>query len=932
MAGYIGSKAVNLSTTGADINGNANIDGNLSLGDNNKAIFGAGSDLSIFHNGSASIIEDSGTGGLTIRSNLLTVQNAAGNETVAQFLEDGFVKLFHNNSQVFTTTSTGVDITGTLTSDGLTVDGVAYINANNIHYTGSSPKINMYENDITDLNTQLIQTGGDLLVRTLSDDAAASDTRIRLDHATGDISFYEDTGTTPKFFWDASAEALSVGSTTNNSGAISATIGTGNYAYRMYRTDGQDVGGLYNATNGAGLFLKDSSGNSDVVLSSYGNSYFNAGNVGIGTNSPSYELHVSDADSFAVIAIQAANDNFSHIFFGDTDDVDVGRLSYSHAGNFMLFRTNGSEHMRITSSGLVGIGTSSPSANLQVKSSTGGGLTLQADTATVNEYSQLGFAPSTNDAANPNAFIRGVRGTTSTATFLTFGTSNAEKMRIDSSGQVGIGTISPNRPLEINTASSIGFRVEHNNGGGSYFEMGDTSGSIMLGNDAGALRIFTGGDSVYSGEAEAMRIDSSGRVGIGTDSPASPLQVVSASGAIPTLGEASSHAAIGSGGFGTMIGTRSTGVGYIQQQRFDGTATAYDLLLQPNGGRVGIGTTSPSDELEIASSSPAIRLTDTNDSTYGAVSYNVGALFLNGDQTIRFNTDGAEAMRIDSSGNLLVGKTTASSATVGFETKPTGFTAATRDANTVLVLNRLTSDGDIVQFRKDGSPVGSIGTEVTDTTLQADLFVHARSTVGGTNLNNSRLWLLGGDSGIVLDGHTNAILPTDENSYEDDRTDIGSDDYRFKDLYLSGGVFLGGTGSANKLDDYEEGTFTPTLVWAQGSAPTSGQTLSGSYTKVGRLVTVTAQLYYNGSTVTPVAGTDIVGIGSLPFVGTAAGHGPWGDTGAGVQTDGTGLYNSASWSAILSTVSPSVIFMTCINVDGSVNYDDPINITLTYKV
>ncbi len=114
MAGYIGSKAVNLSTTGADINGDANINGDLSFRDNDKIKLGAGSDLSIFHNGSASIIEDSGTGGITLRSNLFTVQNAAGTETVAQFVEDGFVKLFHNNSQVFTTISSGASITGSL--------------------------------------------------------------------------------------------------------------------------------------------------------------------------------------------------------------------------------------------------------------------------------------------------------------------------------------------------------------------------------------------------------------------------------------------------------------------------------------------------------------------------------------------------------------------------------------------------------------------------------------------------------------------------------------------------------------------------------------------------------------------------------------------------------------------------------------------------
>ena len=82
--------------------------------DGQKFIAGTGNDLSIFHNGSTSLIEDNGTGGITLRSDIFTVQNAAGNETVAQFVQDGFVKLFHNNSQVFTTISSGASITGSL--------------------------------------------------------------------------------------------------------------------------------------------------------------------------------------------------------------------------------------------------------------------------------------------------------------------------------------------------------------------------------------------------------------------------------------------------------------------------------------------------------------------------------------------------------------------------------------------------------------------------------------------------------------------------------------------------------------------------------------------------------------------------------------------------------------------------------------------------
>ena len=62
--------------------------------------------------------------------------------------------------------------------------------------------------------------------------------------------------------------------------------------------------------------------------------------------------------------------------------------------------------------------------------------------------------------------------------------------------------------------------------------------------------------------------------------------------------------------------------------------------------------------------------------------------------------------------------------------------------------------------------------------------------------------------------------------------DIGTSSFRFKDLYLSGGVYLGGTGAANLLDDYEEGTWTPTGVGITLS------TATGTYTKVGRIVTI----------------------------------------------------------------------------------------------
>jgi hypothetical protein len=63
--------------------------------------------------------------------------------------------------------------------------------------------------------------------------------------------------------------------------------------------------------------------------------------------------------------------------------------------------------------------------------------------------------------------------------------------------------------------------------------------------------------------------------------------------------------------------------------------------------------------------------------------------------------------------------------------------------------------------------------------------------------------------GQVCTGGTKAVVPADEAGIIDNDVSLGVSTHRFKDLYLSGGVYLGGTGAANYLDDYEEGTWTP---------------------------------------------------------------------------------------------------------------------------
>ena len=112
----------NLDTNGNDIN----------FGDNDKAVFGAGSDLQIYHNGSDSYIIDDGTGNLNLRaSSQIKIQSLLG-EDCAIFNENGSSSLQYDNATKLATTSSGIDVTGTVTADGLTVDttGIVYSGGN----------------------------------------------------------------------------------------------------------------------------------------------------------------------------------------------------------------------------------------------------------------------------------------------------------------------------------------------------------------------------------------------------------------------------------------------------------------------------------------------------------------------------------------------------------------------------------------------------------------------------------------------------------------------------------------------------------------------------------------------------------------------------------------------------------------------------------
>jgi len=115
-----------LNDTSPQLGGNLDVNAkNIVFGDSGSAsddrlTFGAGTDLSIYHDGSNSYVSEAGTGNLKIQGSQIDIEGTS--ETLATFVDDGAVTLYHDNSAKIATTSAGVDVTGTVQGDSFTLD------------------------------------------------------------------------------------------------------------------------------------------------------------------------------------------------------------------------------------------------------------------------------------------------------------------------------------------------------------------------------------------------------------------------------------------------------------------------------------------------------------------------------------------------------------------------------------------------------------------------------------------------------------------------------------------------------------------------------------------------------------------------------------------------------------------------------------------
>jgi len=532
------------------------------------------------------------------------------------------------------------------------------------------------------------------------------------------------------------------------------------------------------------------------------------GNVGIGTTSPGTKLDVTTVANTAGIRVTAPNTTSQS--FGAT--IAAGTNSSDYA--FNINNAAGTGILRVRGDGNVGIGTTAPTHKLHTSTSATGVYIqreISSNAANLSEFNSNRSLIIKNRTGGSFLMFGGNGSRTDIQATDGAGTPTAKNIALNPfGGNVGIGTTSPDRQLELEGQGVLRLNATGSNTDpGIDFNTSSTNDmQIRYRGTTDKLAIYS-----YGTSSDVVTIQKSdGKVGIGTTAPNYKLHVketTTNAGGIQ-VDDGTSWLKIvpslGGGGFNPIATAGDIGLIFSTDNDVSSDTTA-GLLIAPHSsnaggmkilenGKIGIGTTSPNTLLHLtkASGGAVLRLENpdtgvSTDEIIGKIEFEqqdnggpgvnsyIGSFGanVNGGAYLAFGTGTspstlAERMRIISDGNVLMGKTANDNTTAGHRFSPNGFVSHVRDGFEPMILNRLSSNGSILKLRKDGGEIGSLAT------VDGDLNIHAAAS---------------GHKGLRFgNGY---IAPTaNSTAVENNTVDLGLSTHRFKDLYLAGTANVGG--------------------------------------------------------------------------------------------------------------------------------------------
>jgi hypothetical protein len=308
------NKKFETSSSGIHVTGDVSITGDYLADDDEKLKMGDGFDLQIYHDGSNSYVQDTGTGNLKLLGSTVQIGKSDNSEIGLTFTSDGSIQLRHDNSTKFETSSSGVSITGNITATGT-------IGSNNITITDGAPKISFVDTNNND------------------------DFDIKVN--SGSFKIVDATDDNDRFAIDSSGNITATGTFTTGSHVITGNITvSGTVDGRDVASDGSKLDGIASGatnvtntnqlTNGAG-FITDVVNDTSPQLG--GDLASNGNNIRFGDS--------SDGSSDDVLSFGAGNDLLIYHYSDSSyiQDNGTGPLQIYTNGTDIRFKTSDGETM-----------------------------------------------------------------------------------------------------------------------------------------------------------------------------------------------------------------------------------------------------------------------------------------------------------------------------------------------------------------------------------------------------------------------------------------------------------------------------------------------------------------------------------------------------------------------------------------------------------